>query len=126
MGNAGEKIRKRAGPGGTWSRTGSMGRRRKFGDNFSDKFRGTVHFHGWPIHFTGMATAGSPVSDPVSGISAGALKLRRQVEMYQWQQSEKPETRQKIGGGEETTTTYFRWNTTTTQSSHGSSALWDS
>ncbi len=58
------------------------------------------------VHFSGDAAADSPVEDPIFGITADALKLRRDVEMYQWQQSEKSETNQKLGGGEETVTTY--------------------
>lgn len=58
------------------------------------------------VHFSGQAEAGGPVSDPVFGIVAEALKLRRDAEMYQWEQSEKSETKEKLGGGEETTTTY--------------------
>jgi len=58
------------------------------------------------VHLTGTAEADGPVTDPVFGITATALKLRRDVEMYQWKQTEKSETKQKLGGGEETTTTY--------------------
>lgn len=58
------------------------------------------------VHFTGEAAADGPVTDPVFDITADALKLRRAVEMYQWEESSKQETKQKLGGGEETTTTY--------------------
>ena len=37
---------------------------------------------------------------------AGALRLVRTVEMYQWQQTSRSETRKKLGGGEEKVTTY--------------------
>jgi len=62
--------------------------------------------NGKLVHVTGFAEAEGPVSDPVFGISADGLKLRRDVEMYQWQEEKKTETKQKLGGGEETTTTY--------------------
>ena len=58
------------------------------------------------VHLTGTAAAEGPVTDPVFGITDDALKLRRNVEMYQWKQTEKSQTKQKLGGGEETTTTY--------------------
>lgn len=58
------------------------------------------------VHFDGTAAADGPVDDPVFGISVEALKLRRNVEMYQWVENEKSETKQKLGGGEETVTTY--------------------
>lgn len=75
--------------------------------------------NGKLIHFTGTAEAEGPVEDPVFGITADALKLRRTVEMFQWKQSEKSETKEKLGGGEETTTTY-------TYSKEWSEALIDS
>lgn len=58
------------------------------------------------VHLTGRAEAPGPVSDGVFGITADALKLRRDVEMYQWKEESKSETKKKLGGGEETTTTY--------------------
>lgn len=58
------------------------------------------------VHLTGTAVAEENVTDPVFGIEAEALKLRRSVEMYQWTETEKSETKQKLGGGEETTKTY--------------------
>lgn len=58
------------------------------------------------IHFTGQTVVGSPVSDPIFGISTDALALRRTVEMYQWQETSRSETREKLGGGTETVTTY--------------------
>lgn len=58
------------------------------------------------VHLTGTAEAPEAVSDEVFGITASALKLRRDVEMYQWKEESKSETKKKLGGGEETTTTY--------------------
>lgn len=59
------------------------------------------------VHFSGTAHAGSSVVDPQFGISAkGALKLRRDVDMYQWVEHKDSETRKKTGGGTETTTRY--------------------
>lgn len=76
--------------------------------------------NGKLIHFTGDAQADGPAEDPVFGISVDALKLRRTVEMFQWKQSEKSETKQKMGGGEETVTTYSyskEWSQTLIDSS---------
>ena len=58
------------------------------------------------VHLTGTAEAADPVTDALFEISADALRLRRDVEMYQWKETEKSETKQKLGGGEETTKTY--------------------
>ncbi|MEI6490907.1 MAG: TMEM43 family protein [Verrucomicrobiota bacterium] len=58
------------------------------------------------VYLTGAAEAPGPVTDGVFGITVDALKLQRGVEMYQWKEDSKSETRKKLGGGEETTTTY--------------------
>jgi hypothetical protein len=58
------------------------------------------------IHVTGAVTVTTPLSDPEFGVSATGVRLDRNVEMYQWQEDSKSETRTKLGGGEETITTY--------------------
>ncbi|MBL9153625.1 MAG: TMEM43 family protein [Verrucomicrobiales bacterium] len=68
------------------------------------------------VHVTGTAEArkGEPLTDPDFGVVApGGLKLRRKVEMYQWTEEQRRETRNKTGGGTETVTTYNyakRWS----------------
>ncbi|MCU0881947.1 MAG: TMEM43 family protein [Hyphomonadaceae bacterium] len=59
------------------------------------------------IHVTGTSATGGPLDDPITGASvANALILTRQVEMYQWTETSKAETRDKVGGTQETVTTY--------------------
>lgn len=58
------------------------------------------------IHLTGKADTKVVLNDPVFGIAANALQLRRVTEMYQWQETSHSETQKKLGGGEETKTTY--------------------
>ena len=58
------------------------------------------------VHLTADATTEETLVDEDFGISANAIRLRRDVEMYQWKESESSETRKKLGGGEETVTTY--------------------
>ncbi len=59
------------------------------------------------VHVTGQITTDENLSDPLfQGVSANALKLRRNVKMYQWIESSRSETKNKVGGGTETTTTY--------------------
>ena len=58
------------------------------------------------IHLAGGAAATAVLADTQLGVKTAGLKLVRKVEMYQWKQEERTETRQKIGGGEEKTTTY--------------------
>jgi hypothetical protein len=58
------------------------------------------------LHVSGQATTSDTLADPDFGVSATAIHLKRVVEMYQWKEHEKKETRKKIGGGEETVRTY--------------------
>ncbi|MGD0641234.1 MAG: TMEM43 family protein [Roseiarcus sp.] len=58
------------------------------------------------VHIMGAASATAPLADPQFPVKANGLKLLRNVEMYQWRQDERSETRNKLGGGTETVTTY--------------------
>ncbi|MCI5149198.1 MAG: hypothetical protein D3916_07405, partial [Candidatus Electrothrix sp. MAN1_4] len=58
------------------------------------------------IHVTGRAITEDTLTDPVFGLSANALQLLRQVEMYQWQEESSSTTEKKVGGGTKTVTTY--------------------
>ncbi|HYM62197.1 MAG TPA: TMEM43 family protein [Thermoanaerobaculia bacterium] len=58
------------------------------------------------VHVSGAVKTDKPVVDDELAIQADAVKLFRNVEMYQWKQSEHSETRKKLGGGSETVTTY--------------------
>ncbi len=58
------------------------------------------------IHVTGKADTDETLADPDFGISANALKLRREVEMYQWKETTKSTKKKKLGGGTETVKTY--------------------
>ena len=58
------------------------------------------------VHLTADAVTDETLIDQDFGVSANAIRLRRDVEMYQWKETEKSETRKKLGGGEETVTTY--------------------
>jgi transmembrane protein TMEM43 len=58
------------------------------------------------VHVTGPVATDGPVADGDLGVQADGVKLLRKVEMYQWKEEKKSETRKKLGGGEETVTTY--------------------
>lgn len=58
------------------------------------------------VHLTGLADTAGTLADETFGVSAKALRLQRNVEMYQWQESSEQEEKKKLGGGTETTTTY--------------------
>lgn len=58
------------------------------------------------VHVSGETTVGSPVRDAAWPVSTSALRLIRNVEMYQWRETSRSETRTRLGGGQETVTTY--------------------
>ncbi len=61
---------------------------------------------GRAVHLSGNATTSETLADPEFGIAAPAIRLRRQAEMYQWQEDSRTEERRKVGGGSEEVTTY--------------------
>ena len=58
------------------------------------------------VHVSGAVKTEKPVVDDELAVQAEAVTLLRNVEMYQWKESESKETRKKLGGGTETVTTY--------------------
>jgi hypothetical protein len=58
------------------------------------------------VHVTGEAVTEDEVGDDEFAVSAKALRLSRNVEMYQWTEKESSEEQKKLGGGTETVTTY--------------------
>lgn len=59
------------------------------------------------IHIAGaFAPKGTPADAELGVAAEGAVRLLRKVEMYQWKETSRSETRTKLGGGEETVTTY--------------------
>lgn len=65
-----------------------------------------VSNEGKLIHFLGEARTPSILTDVDFGVGGSALKLKRIVEVYQWEENSKSQTNEKLGGGTETTTTY--------------------
>ena len=58
------------------------------------------------VHLNGRFTVHSQLVDNQFGVGIAAARLRRTVEMFQWEQNESSETKEKLGGGSETVTTY--------------------
>ena len=59
------------------------------------------------VHISGKAITDESLTDSEFGLVATqAIKLRRVVEMYQWDEIEHSETREEFGGSTETITTY--------------------
>ncbi|MEK8015690.1 MAG: TMEM43 family protein [Candidatus Parabeggiatoa sp.] len=62
---------------------------------------------GQLVHLSAKATTDETLSDSTFAMLVEqAIKLRRIVEMYQWNESESSETEELVGGGTETRTTY--------------------
>lgn len=58
------------------------------------------------VHLGGLADTAGTLADDTFGISSKALRLRRDVEMFQWKESKDSTEKKKLGGGTDTTTTY--------------------
>ena len=70
-------------------------------DAVDDQYQGKL------VHITGLASSTEKLEDSEFDISRKtALRLKRTVEMYQWQEHQEKKKRKKMGGGEETTITY--------------------
>jgi hypothetical protein len=58
------------------------------------------------VHMSGKAETKETLKDDQFGVSVPAIRLVRDVEMYQYKENEKKEKKKKLGGGEQTVTTY--------------------
>ena len=62
--------------------------------------------NGKLVHITGLAQTKEILSDPLFGVSKNAVKLKRTVKMYQWDEETETRKKKKLGGGEKTITIY--------------------
>ncbi len=72
------------------------------------------------VHVSGAATTEDVLEDPEFLFAVNAFQLSRKVEMYQWVEHEKRETKENLGGSEEETITYTyskEWRTDVVDSS---------
>jgi hypothetical protein len=74
------------------------------------------------VHVVGRAITNEVLEDPALGVRAPALKLRRAVEMYQWEEKTRTEERTKVGGGTEKVT-ITSYDTTWSSSAFDSSGF---
>jgi hypothetical protein len=58
------------------------------------------------VHLTGTTKASSALEDSAFGVSAKAIRLRRNVQFFEWVEKKESKKRKKLGGGEETVNTY--------------------
>ena len=63
-------------------------------------------YEGQLVHVNANTTTDAVLKDPDFGVSLNAIKLKRTVAMYQWEESQESKTEKKLGGGTETITTY--------------------
>jgi hypothetical protein len=58
------------------------------------------------VHVTGDTAVTGSLEDPLFNISENVVRLRRNIEVYEWKEKKESKSRDKIGGGKETVTTY--------------------
>ena len=58
------------------------------------------------VHVSGKAVTDETIKDPQFAVASKALRLVRDVKVYQWTEKQETRTRRKVGGGEERTTQY--------------------
>ncbi len=58
------------------------------------------------VHLSGVASTSEVLQDEVFGVAANALGLRRSVEMYQWKETSRTQSQDRLGGSQEQVTTY--------------------
>ena len=58
------------------------------------------------VHVTGDTAVSGSLEDPLFNISEKVVRLRRNIEVYEWKEKKESKSRDKIGGGKETVTTY--------------------
>ncbi|MBX7057672.1 MAG: TMEM43 family protein [Leptospirales bacterium] len=75
---------------------------------------------GKPVHLSGQAVTTETLHDDLFGVSRVAIRIERDVEMYQWKETEEKKTQNNTGGSQTTTTTY-KYTTEWSSSYHDSS-----
>ena len=63
-------------------------------------------FEGKLVHLSGKAITDEILEDNTFGIKTNSIKLKRNIEMFQWVEKSSSKTEKKLGGGTETVTTY--------------------
>jgi hypothetical protein len=58
------------------------------------------------VHISGELATKLPLTDPEFGVSTSAARLVRTVELYQWKEDSRTETKKNLGGSEDKVTTY--------------------
>jgi hypothetical protein len=72
------------------------------------------------VHLSGMATTDEELHDATFGVRAKAIKLIRDVQMYQWTERKESKTKKELGGSSKTRTKYYyekKWSSKAVDSS---------
>jgi len=98
-------------PALTWNEKRSIDRTRDLQEVSAltttiDPNRVEMSMEGKVVHLSGLASAPEGVKDETFGIAEPVLKLKRIVEMYQWDEETNSKREEKMGGSSTTTTTY--------------------
>lgn len=65
-----------------------------------------AEMNGKLVHISGMADTQDILTDPVFGVSERAIRLERNVEMFQWMEESRTSEKKNLGGSVTKTTTY--------------------
>jgi len=84
--------------------------------------RSDAGYDGKLVHVAGMAATAQTLEDPIFRVKAQALRLVRNVEMFQWIEERETRTVKQLGGSEREETIY-RYRTTWSDSPVDSSAF---
>ena len=71
-----------------------------------DALEALPEMNGKLVHISGVATSDETLSDSALPVNVKALKLRRNVQTYQWEEKTHSEEKKQLGGSTETVTTY--------------------
>lgn len=63
-------------------------------------------YEGKLVHMTGRADTKDVLKDPVFGVTENCIRLKRDVEIYQWVENTETKTKKNLGGSETKTTVY--------------------
>ena len=92
--------------GRTFKTAGAIGEAELVTQEVKDISKLDSSLDGEVIHASGRAETQETLRDPIFGVEANALCIRRNVEYFQWREHSRSEKRKKLGGSEETITTY--------------------
>jgi hypothetical protein len=94
-----------------WNESRTLGQYRRSGEGVLEVHpvrmdRIDPDMNGKLVHVSGLAITGETLRDPVFGVAANAVKLRRRVQVYQWREKTVPVDDAAGGGDSKTAVVY--------------------